>query len=388
MEDEENDKEVNMGDIDFRLRNDAGKIRKLLQSSKAVSYKDITMLKLILSSGLYPQFGVADEHNNYKSGCDQLFHARVKPFNVLHPNSIFASQPEILQLDSLDILDIPGFTNKNPPSSKHQMLVYISLLETHKPYLTSSIRVPILPVILLFSHTLETNAHVSRIISDRWLELRFADKEEGQNQLLKAVMLRKQWLKLLNLKLEMAGNTIRNDKVSVAEQQEIESQLSKNLVDFVHNDTVYSVKRLLPADLKVAYVGRNYGYVEDVKNPLDAEFEPSMHPEKGGMLLTENVNYNCLVDQGDEGNAMDLISWKCPLCKEEREFTVLERIGHYARCYGKQELSKLREQLREQDDVNRKKDGKSKEFLCQNCNQTLFLSPVEFLKHKRTCKPG
>ena len=66
------------------------------------------MLKLILSSGLYPQFGVADEHNNYKSGCDQLFHARVKPFNVLHPNSIFASQPEILQLDSLDILDIPG----------------------------------------------------------------------------------------------------------------------------------------------------------------------------------------------------------------------------------------------------------------------------------------
>ena len=121
----------------------------------------------------------------------------------------------------------------------------------------------------------------------------------------------------------MAGNTIRNDKVSVAEQQEIESQLSKNLVDFVHNDTVYSVKRLLPADLKVAYVGRNYGYVEDVKNPLDAEFEPSMHPEKGGMLLTENVNYNCLVDQGDEGNAMDLISWKCPLCQ-------VNRLSHYS----------------------------------------------------------
>lgn len=106
-----------------------------------------------------------------------------------------------------------GFTNKNPPSSKHQMLVYISLLETTKPYLTSSIRVPILPVILLFSHSLETNASISRIISDSWLEIRFADAEQGQNELLKAVMLRKQWLKLLNLKLEMASNTIRNDKV-------------------------------------------------------------------------------------------------------------------------------------------------------------------------------
>ena len=93
------------------------------------------------------------------------------------------------------------------------MLVYISLLETTKPYLTSSIRVPILPIILLFSHSLETNASISRIISDSWLEIRFADPEQGQNELLKAVMLRKQWLKLLNLKLEMAGNTIRNDKV-------------------------------------------------------------------------------------------------------------------------------------------------------------------------------
>ena len=52
----------------FRLRNDAGKIRKLVESSAAVSYKDVTMLKLILSSGLYPQFGMADEYNNYKSG--------------------------------------------------------------------------------------------------------------------------------------------------------------------------------------------------------------------------------------------------------------------------------------------------------------------------------
>ena len=63
---------------------------------------------LLLRDHFDLQFAYADEHNNYKSGCDQLFHTRVKPFNVLHPNSIFASQPEVLQLDSLDILDIEG----------------------------------------------------------------------------------------------------------------------------------------------------------------------------------------------------------------------------------------------------------------------------------------
>jgi hypothetical protein len=74
----------------LRLRNDPGRVRQLLDSSRAVSYKDLTMLKLVLTSGLYPQFAVADEFNSYKAGQDQLFHTRVKPFNVLHPNSIFA----------------------------------------------------------------------------------------------------------------------------------------------------------------------------------------------------------------------------------------------------------------------------------------------------------
>jgi len=383
---EEDDGTINMGDIDFRLRNDAGKIRKLVESSKAVSYKDVTMLKLILSSGLYPQFGVADEYNNYKSGCDQLFHARVKPFNVLHPNSIFANQPEVLQLDSLDIQDIPGFTNKNPPSNKHQILVYLSLLETTKPYMTSSIRVPALPILLLFSHSLETNADMSRIICDSWLEIKCADPNEAQIQLLKAVNIRKQWLKLLNLKLDMTINTVRNDNASLVNQHELESQLSKNLIDFVHNETVYSIKRLLPADLKVAYVGRNFGVLTDIKNPFEPEFSPKPHDEKGGMMLTANVNYNCLRGQADEGNALDVMDWKCCFCQIESQFTVLEKLVHYMRCYSHQEVTELRAQLKEQQqDSGRKEDGKSKDYYCKNCNKTFLLPPIEFLKHKKSC---
>ena len=52
---------------------------------------------------------------------------------------------------------VQGFTTKNPASSKHQLLVYLSLLETTKPYLTSSLRMPALPSLLLFSHNIDTN---------------------------------------------------------------------------------------------------------------------------------------------------------------------------------------------------------------------------------------
>lgn len=231
---------------------------------------------------------------------------------MLHPNSIFASQPEVLQLDSLDTLDLPGFTAKNPPSSKHQLLVYISLLETTKPYLTASIRVPALPVLLLFSHAIETSGDVSRIIFDAWLELRFAEAECAQNQLVAAARLRRQWLRLLNLKLEDASSPIRGDESARAEQQELEAALSHGLLEFLHNEAVYSVKRLLPADIKVAYVGRNRGWIEDVKNPFDPEYEPTAHPEKGGMRMTENVTYNCLAE---DFSAAEETFWKCPICQ-------------------------------------------------------------------------
>ena len=72
--DDIDDNEVDMKDIDFRLKNDSSRVRQLLESSVAVSYTDVTMLKLIMASGLYPQLAIADEFNNYKGGSDQLFH--------------------------------------------------------------------------------------------------------------------------------------------------------------------------------------------------------------------------------------------------------------------------------------------------------------------------
>ena len=104
------------------MRNDGRKVRDLLEGSKAYSYKDLTILKLILSSGLYPQLALGDEFNGAKSGADMLFHTKVKPFNVLHPNCIFAASPEYVTLESMDTVAVAGFPSKYPVSAKHQVM--------------------------------------------------------------------------------------------------------------------------------------------------------------------------------------------------------------------------------------------------------------------------
>ena len=81
-------------ELPSRMRHDQRKVRNLLEGARAYTLRDLTLLKIILTSGLYPQLAVADEFNGGKaSGADQLFHTKVKPFNVLHPNCIFAASP-------------------------------------------------------------------------------------------------------------------------------------------------------------------------------------------------------------------------------------------------------------------------------------------------------
>lgn len=61
-----NDDEIDIKDVEFRMKNDATQVQNLLTAATACSYKDLTMIKIILCSGLYPQFACADEFNYCK----------------------------------------------------------------------------------------------------------------------------------------------------------------------------------------------------------------------------------------------------------------------------------------------------------------------------------
>lgn len=56
---------------------------------------------------------------------EQLFHTKAKPYVALHPMSFFGNHPQVLQIEEEDVMPIPGFKNKSPISSKHQILAYL-----------------------------------------------------------------------------------------------------------------------------------------------------------------------------------------------------------------------------------------------------------------------
>lgn len=66
IEDDKEDEEFDIKDIEFRMKNDFSQVSNLVTASSACSYKDLTMLKLILCSGLYPQFALGDDLNHCK----------------------------------------------------------------------------------------------------------------------------------------------------------------------------------------------------------------------------------------------------------------------------------------------------------------------------------
>lgn len=369
-EEEDLDK-LDIKDIEFRMRNDASKVR---DTSKAINYKDLTILKVILASGLYPQLAVGDEFNSDKSGMEQLFHTRVKPFNVLHPNCIFASYPEYVNLDSMYIVSVPGFPGKYPVSSKHQVLVYLSLLETNKPYLINATRMPALQTFLLFAKTIETNCNFARMICDSWVEIRFPRPIDGQKLIYRATKLRQMWQNLLTEKL------LEDSSTSSEELEKLEQQLAGGLMELIHIEVLYSVRRLLPGDLKIAYVGPNQGQNVDIDENPFGDSPTIVNETKGGFSLNNNLTFNCLENTGEELSAY-LSENECDMCQESIYGAPLQVISHYAKCLANTEAAK-----QEEIDQERKRvDPNAQKFECETCRKVLYLTSTEILRHRKSC---
>ena len=87
---------------------------------------------------------------------------------------------------------------------------------------------------------------------------------------------------------------------------------SPGLVDFIHTETFYSVKRLLPGDLKLLYSGPGSGQIPLDENPFLSNFEPRPHETKGGMILTNYLTFNCVEDPEDSIR----LEWTCEFCEQ------------------------------------------------------------------------
>ncbi|XP_077256228.1 putative ATP-dependent RNA helicase DHX34 isoform X2 [Temnothorax americanus] len=373
---EEDNGELDIKDIEFRMRNDSSQVRNLLTASTACSYKDLTMLKLILCSGLYPQFACADEFNYCKSISEQLFHTKAKPYVALHPMSFFGNHPQVLQIDEADITPMPGFKSKTPVSSKHQILAYLSLLETTKPYLVNTLRMPAAQTLLLFAHEIDTNSTFSIIACDSWLMLEFPVPDSGQVLLLKAAKLRNKWDFLLNQQLQ--GSDSADDERK--DFSKVEQSLTHDVIEYMHTTIPYTIRRLLPADLKIMYVGNGNNDTSIEPNPFHADFKSIPNIRKGGAYVTDSITYNCIKESTWSEQLrveMQETEWHCETCDLRARLASIEKLQHQNSCAIADTISVDKKS----ENIIRK--ANSQAYECPDCSLTLYFTPIEILKHKK-----
>ncbi|NWY63238.1 DHX34 helicase, partial [Chionis minor] len=245
---------IDIQDVKFKLRHNVEELQAV--SSSVLSSSQLALLKLVLCRGLYPHLAVPDPLNTGRKDSDQLFHTKTKQGVVLHPTSVFATNPELLHVkEGRERGGAKGEVNPDPAgislgtggvfqlsscfvipadsteglSRHHQLLAFLSLLETTKPYLVNCVRIPALHVspslpssssqpsrslhpskppfqaLLLFSRSLDTNSDCSRLVADGWLELTVPAADSALRLLSSALRLRSAWEKLLHRLLEGRG---------------------------------------------------------------------------------------------------------------------------------------------------------------------------------------
>lgn len=376
--DEKNDNN-DIRDIEFRIKNDFKQLEKLLNETSSDSYKDLTILKLIVTCGLYPQVAIEDEFNSSKTVSEQLYHTKDKNFIFLRPFSYFALNAESLALHNDDIeIPPPGYFSKRPISKKHQILIYQSILETKRVYLVNVMRMPALQTLLLFAKTIATNATFTKFIFDDFLLMDAPYFGQGKTLLTRAVSLRKIWKDKLENKL----------KNSDSKNEEEIFYFIEDLIKFTRSEVSYNIKRLLPADIKTVYTSSWEFYeppeLKDKRNPFDKD-EITTNKIQGGYQLTENVVYNCLVQEEWEINIEEEIlgnPFECSHCnKTKLGYDVLRILQHESFC----KMKNVKELEKTQSDNPIIIKANSKLYRCDKCEKELHLTPVEILKHKKAC---
>ncbi|XP_070982936.1 probable ATP-dependent RNA helicase DHX34 isoform X2 [Oncorhynchus clarkii lewisi] len=386
---------LDIQEVKFKLRHNVSELQEAASASQDLSSRQQALLKLLLCRGLYPQLALPDEHNANRKDSEQVFHTRNKQGVVIHPTSVFASDPEVLH--------VPEEGNREGPdkgeSSKHQLLAFVTLLETNKPYVSNCVRVPALQALLLVANSLDSNADCTRLVVDGWLEVGLTG--EGALKVLStSLTLRADWERLLLAQLGQgtlgagAGSRAKAGRgeglgVPGLSRKDLE-KLSEGLVRFLlYTEVSYSLRRLTGLQVQNLYVGpqaQSEFSEPHAPNPLFPGVEAQPDTIKGGLQVTKYFTYNCLTDSKDLYSECLRTFWSCPHCDLYSPVTPLERMSHEATCRppGEQQDN----QDKEGDDVKAAPSSFSVSSLarvyhCDVCDKDLTLTSTEILKHKR-----
>lgn len=258
------------------------------------------------------------------------------------------------------------------------------------------IRLPAAQTLLLFGFAIDTDVGISRIVFDGWLGLDFPQPGSGMQLLCRAIELRRRWSSRLYAKLnEVKENPSASTAAAAATSEHKDDTLWHDLLDFMSLEVVYSIRRLLPADLKTLYT-RCPPTLQFEVNPFAADYALSVNEEKGGYNVCEHVVYGCLAELPwtlAMTAALQQQSWQCPRCDFQLEqFDVPEQLQHRAQCKGQQRGQRKRSP---EDDHARagSSTGSSStsssanaNYHCSTCDRHLKLSKIDILRHRKQCE--
>ncbi|XP_068601686.1 probable ATP-dependent RNA helicase DHX34 [Brachionichthys hirsutus] len=377
-EKKESGQRVDIQDVKFQLRHNMSELQDVVSVSQDLSHRQQALLKLLICRGLYPQLALPDEHNTTRKDSDQVFHTKNKQGVVIHPTSVFASDPEVLQVPENDNRDAGP---ESRDSSRHQLLAFVTLLETNKPYLTNCVRVPALQTVLLVANSVDSNADCTRLVVDGWLELQLGEPEEALNVLSTALTLRAEWERLL---LAQLGNGSTGGSAVQGVSRRVMEKLSDGLVRYlVHTEVSYSLRRLAALQSQNLYIGpQPESKLSPDLNQLLPGAEVKPDPIKGGLWVTSFFTYNCLADSTNLYSECLRTFWSCPNCDLYLPLTPLERMQHEASCRPPGEQQHMEEEP-EGGKAGCSVSSLTRVYHCDVCDEDLTLTSTEILKHKR-----
>ncbi|KAE8585553.1 hypothetical protein XENTR_v10021352 [Xenopus tropicalis] len=322
---------IDIQDVKFKLRHNIHELHASSSTGQDLSSQEVSLLKLIVCHGLYPQLGVPDSFNSCRKDSDQVFHTKNKQGVVLHPTCVFSCNPELLQVNSEEESAGNESGNKGQ-SSRHQIVAFVSLLETNKPYLVNCVRLSALQGFLLLARCIDTSADCCRIVCDKWMEMNVDNPESALCLITEAVQLRVALEKLLKSRLEKPSRREDHTEDDAWTARQEAERLGRRLVDYVRPEAIYSMRRLAALEAQNLYVGPQ---VLSSASGLPGVFtgvELKPDPLKGGYSVTNFLTYNCLASETDFYSDCLRSFWTCPHCGLYMPFTPMERMSHQNSC--------------------------------------------------------
>lgn len=168
------------------------------------------------------------------------------------------------------------------------------------------------------------------------------------------------------------------------ERKFLENKLSQGLMAFIHTEMPFTMRRLLPGDVKVLYTRTHSSATKESEldeNPFGSKDAVKRNDKLGGWNLTPFLVYDCLESTGNDLDAV-LSSWACPFCEQSMYCDPLTRLSHYGSCHDKHE-AQADAKDKAQQEAKKPRNPLAKHYSCSECNKTLFLTPTEILRHKR-----